>query len=94
MTQSYTLSLAHINDTHSNFEPCRVQFSLNIGQHKLDVTSHSGGYARIGHHITKRVTPLHKPIRLLFSCMVVTASVARYISAILKVRPTPTYSIC
>ncbi|WP_413487801.1 bifunctional metallophosphatase/5'-nucleotidase [Shewanella baltica] len=53
MTQGYTLSLAHINDTHSNFEPSRVQFNLNIGQHKLDVTSHSGGYARIGHHITK-----------------------------------------
>ncbi|MGL5046724.1 MAG: bifunctional metallophosphatase/5'-nucleotidase, partial [Shewanella sp.] len=53
MTQSYTLSLAHINDTHSNFEPSRVQFSLNIGQQKLDMTSHSGGYARIGYHISK-----------------------------------------
>ncbi|SIQ48202.1 5'-nucleotidase [Shewanella morhuae] len=53
MKQSYTLSLAHINDTHSNFEPSRVQFNLIVGHLKLDMTSHSGGYARIGHHIAK-----------------------------------------
>jgi len=53
MTQGYRLSLAHINDTHSNFEPSRVQFPLNVGHKTLDVTSHSGGYARLGYHIAK-----------------------------------------
>lgn len=53
MTQGYILSLAHINDTHSNFEPSRVQFSLTVGQQPLGVTCHSGGYARIGYQITK-----------------------------------------
>ncbi|WP_198780593.1 bifunctional metallophosphatase/5'-nucleotidase [Shewanella putrefaciens] len=53
MTQGYRLSLAHINDTHSNFEPSRVQFTLNVGHKTLDVTSHSGGYARLGYHIAK-----------------------------------------
>ncbi|MEL4388227.1 bifunctional metallophosphatase/5'-nucleotidase [Shewanella xiamenensis] len=53
MTQGYTLSLAHINDTHSNFEPSRVHFSVNFGLKSLDITSHSGGYARLGYHISK-----------------------------------------
>ncbi|MFB2641982.1 bifunctional UDP-sugar hydrolase/5'-nucleotidase [Shewanella bicestrii] len=53
MTQGYTLSLAHINDTHSNFEPSRVQFSLNLGLKTLDITSHSGGYARLGYQISQ-----------------------------------------
>lgn len=53
MTQSYTLSLAHINDTHSNFEPSRVHFSLTLADKVLDVTCHSGGYARIGYHLTQ-----------------------------------------
>ena len=53
MTQRYTLSLAHINDTHSNFEPSRVHFSLNLGLKSLDITSHSGGYARLGYQISQ-----------------------------------------
>ncbi|MEL4280176.1 MULTISPECIES: bifunctional metallophosphatase/5'-nucleotidase [Shewanella] len=53
MTQGYTLSLAHINDTHSNFEPSRVQFSFNLGLKALDITSHSGGYARLGYQISQ-----------------------------------------
>ncbi|QYJ72698.1 bifunctional metallophosphatase/5'-nucleotidase [Shewanella sp. FJAT-51649] len=53
MTQGYTLSLAHINDTHSNFEPSRVQFSFNLGLKALDITSHSGGYARLGYQINQ-----------------------------------------
>ncbi|MFB2800188.1 bifunctional metallophosphatase/5'-nucleotidase [Shewanella seohaensis] len=53
MTQGYTLSLAHINDTHSNFEPSRVQFFLNLGLKALDITSHSGGYARLGYQISQ-----------------------------------------
>lgn len=53
MTQGYTLSLAHINDTHSNFEPSRVQFSFNLGLKALDITSHSGGYARLGYQISR-----------------------------------------
>ncbi len=51
MTLGYTLSLAHINDTHSNFEPSRVQFSLNLEGKTVEITSHSGGYARIGYQI-------------------------------------------
>ncbi|MFB2679641.1 bifunctional metallophosphatase/5'-nucleotidase [Shewanella mangrovisoli] len=53
MTQGYRLSLAHINDTHSNFEPSRVQFSFNLGLKALDITSHSGGYARLGYQISQ-----------------------------------------
>ncbi|MFV0597804.1 bifunctional metallophosphatase/5'-nucleotidase [Shewanella sp.] len=53
MTQGYTLSLAHINDTHSNFEPSRVHFSFNLGLKALDITSHSGGYARLGYQISQ-----------------------------------------
>ncbi|UML94930.1 bifunctional metallophosphatase/5'-nucleotidase [Shewanella xiamenensis] len=53
MTQRYTLSLAHINDTHSNFEPSRVHFPLNLGLKSLDITSHSGGYARLGYQISQ-----------------------------------------
>ncbi|MGL5391847.1 MAG: bifunctional metallophosphatase/5'-nucleotidase, partial [Shewanella sp.] len=53
MTQRYTLSLAHINDTHSNFEPSRVHFSLKLADKALDITCHSGGYARIGYHLAR-----------------------------------------
>ncbi|QYJ79831.1 bifunctional metallophosphatase/5'-nucleotidase [Shewanella acanthi] len=53
MTKGYTLTLAHVNDTHSNFEPSRVQFCLNIAHKSFDITSHSGGYARIGFQLAK-----------------------------------------
>lgn len=33
MSHIYRLSIAHINDTHSNFEPSPVQFSLTAQQH-------------------------------------------------------------
>ncbi|NMH65491.1 bifunctional metallophosphatase/5'-nucleotidase [Shewanella salipaludis] len=50
---NYSLMLAHINDTHSNFEPSRVQFSLNEGGKTLQLQSRSGGYARLGFQIAR-----------------------------------------
>ena len=67
MTQRYTLSLAHINDTHSNFEPSRVHFPLNLGLKSLDITSHSGGYARLGYQISQaRVQAIRSNTPFLF----------------------------
>ena len=51
MKQRYTLTLAHINDTHSNFEPSPVQFSLESQQKTYTLEAHSGGYARLGYQI-------------------------------------------
>ena len=51
MKQRYTLTLAHINDTHSNFEPSPVQFSLENQQKSYTLEAHSGGYARLGYQI-------------------------------------------
>jgi len=51
MKQRYTLTLAHINDTHSNFEPSPVQFSLENQQQIYTLKAHSGGYARLGYQI-------------------------------------------
>lgn len=51
MTIRYTLKLAHINDTHSHFDPSRVQFLLTEQQKQYEVYGHSGGYARIGYHV-------------------------------------------
>ncbi|MBR9728256.1 bifunctional metallophosphatase/5'-nucleotidase [Shewanella intestini] len=53
MAQTYPLRLAHINDTHSNFEPSRVQFTVNQGRQNYRVVTHSGGYARLAFHIEK-----------------------------------------
>lgn len=43
----YKLTLAHINDTHSNFDPSPVQFSLAYGAASYKIHAHSGGYARL-----------------------------------------------
>ncbi|MDO6619906.1 MULTISPECIES: bifunctional metallophosphatase/5'-nucleotidase [unclassified Shewanella] len=51
MPNNYRLSLAHINDTHSNFEPSSVQFSLSVEQQHYHVNTKTGGYARLGHQI-------------------------------------------
>ncbi|MGI2179393.1 bifunctional metallophosphatase/5'-nucleotidase [Shewanella frigidimarina] len=51
MSHIYRLSIAHINDTHSNFEPSPVQFSLTAQQHTYTLEGHSGGYARLGYQI-------------------------------------------
>ena len=53
MTNRYSLKLAHINDTHSHFDPSRVQFLLTHQHHIYEVYSHSGGYARIGYQVAK-----------------------------------------
>ncbi|WP_041419745.1 bifunctional metallophosphatase/5'-nucleotidase [Shewanella violacea] len=53
MPQTYTLKLAHINDTHSHFDPSRVKFSLTNAGKKFDVYSHTGGYARIQHQLNQ-----------------------------------------
>jgi 5'-nucleotidase len=51
MLNSYRLSIAHINDTHSNFEPSPVQFNLSANQQIFTLEAHSGGYARLGYQI-------------------------------------------
>ncbi|WP_299495507.1 5'-nucleotidase C-terminal domain-containing protein [uncultured Shewanella sp.] len=51
MTQTYSLTLAHINDTHSHFDPNDVHFDLNRDGKILTLKSRSGGYARLSHHI-------------------------------------------
>lgn len=51
MSHIYRLSIAHINDTHSNFEPSPVQFSLTAQQRTYTLEGHSGGYARLGYQI-------------------------------------------
>ncbi|GGQ13756.1 bifunctional metallophosphatase/5'-nucleotidase [Shewanella litoralis] len=51
MQKSYRLSIAHINDTHSNFEPSPVQFTLIANQQSYKLKGHSGGYARLGFQI-------------------------------------------
>ncbi|MGI2168613.1 bifunctional metallophosphatase/5'-nucleotidase [Shewanella sp. MF05960] len=51
MQKSYRLSIAHINDTHSNFEPSSVQFTLTANQQSYKLEGHSGGYARLGFQI-------------------------------------------
>lgn len=57
MTQSTTqrllLKLAHINDTHSHFEPSRVRFTLPTQSQPLTLFAHSGGYARIKAQLDK-----------------------------------------
>lgn len=45
--QSVSLTLAHINDTHSYFEPSSLQLKLNIGDHQLEPYVSAGGFARI-----------------------------------------------
>ncbi|MCL1068528.1 bifunctional metallophosphatase/5'-nucleotidase [Shewanella olleyana] len=51
MPTKYTLSLAHINDTHSNFEPSRVQFTLSVDGQQFQANTKTGGYARLSHQI-------------------------------------------
>jgi len=44
---TYSLYLAHINDTHSHFEPSLIQFSLNLDNQALKFEAYCGGYAAI-----------------------------------------------
>ena len=60
MPYKYTLKLAHINDTHSHFDPSRIKFSLTNAGKQFDVYSHTGGYARIGHQINQARTQAEK----------------------------------
>lgn len=53
MKQSYKLTLAHINDTHSHFEPSRVHFKVKHQGTDVDLYSHTGGYARIKYQVDK-----------------------------------------
>ncbi|WP_299569815.1 bifunctional metallophosphatase/5'-nucleotidase [uncultured Shewanella sp.] len=51
MPKNYTLSLAHINDTHSNFEPSKIQFNLTVDGQKYQAETRTGGYARLSYQI-------------------------------------------
>ena len=53
MNTRYTLSLAHINDTHSNFEASAVQFSLVHQGCQYKINAKSGGYARLSFQINQ-----------------------------------------
>ncbi|NKF49999.1 bifunctional metallophosphatase/5'-nucleotidase [Shewanella sp. WXL01] len=82
MQQSYRLHLAHINDTHSNFEPCNVRFTITDKEHTQDpnqngnqgishpqyqVATFSGGYARLGYQIEQaRTKALQSDSEFLF----------------------------
>ncbi|MEE1675796.1 bifunctional UDP-sugar hydrolase/5'-nucleotidase [Agarivorans aestuarii] len=44
---TYSLYLAHINDTHSHFEPTLVHFDVTIEQKAYQVDAYCGGYARL-----------------------------------------------
>ncbi|WP_099611242.1 bifunctional metallophosphatase/5'-nucleotidase [Vibrio fujianensis] len=46
-----SITLAHINDTHSYFEPTSLQLSLNIDQQTLTPFVSAGGFARIATRI-------------------------------------------
>lgn len=50
---TYSLSLAHINDTHSHFDPNHVQFDVQLNDKQFEVYSHSGGAARIAYQVAQ-----------------------------------------
>ncbi|WP_205597671.1 bifunctional UDP-sugar hydrolase/5'-nucleotidase [Paraferrimonas sp. SM1919] len=43
----YRLSLAHINDTHSHFDPSEIRFTLKDNDHSYQLQTTTGGYNRI-----------------------------------------------
>ncbi|MCC4834742.1 bifunctional metallophosphatase/5'-nucleotidase [Shewanella sp. 10N.7] len=51
MPKNYTLSLAHINDTHSNFEPSKIKFNLSVDGQEYQAETKTGGYARLCYQI-------------------------------------------
>lgn len=51
MSDIYKLKLAHINDTHSHFEPTPIRFTLQSAQDLFTVNIRSGGYARIAYQV-------------------------------------------
>lgn len=51
---TYSLYLAHINDTHSHFEPSLIHFSLDIKQQQVKFDAYCGGYAAIETAVTKQ----------------------------------------
>ena len=68
MPNIYRLSIAHINDTHSNFEPSQVKFTLQHQQQSYHLTANTGGYARLGYHIQQarqQAEAKHQPFLFL-----------------------------
>lgn len=51
---TYSLYLAHINDTHSHFEPSLVHFSQQINKQEVKFDAYCGGYAAIETAVTKQ----------------------------------------
>jgi len=51
---TYSLYLAHINDTHSHFEPSLIHFSLNISQQQVKFDAYCGGYAAIATAVSQQ----------------------------------------
>ncbi|TCN81168.1 bifunctional metallophosphatase/5'-nucleotidase [Shewanella fodinae] len=50
---TYRLTLAHINDTHSHFDPSLVQFKVQLQHGQFTLACHSGGYSRIAAQVAK-----------------------------------------
>ncbi|MFQ6371391.1 bifunctional metallophosphatase/5'-nucleotidase [Shewanella sp. YIC-542] len=50
---NYHLTLAHINDTHSHFDPSLVQFKVQLPGGMFTLASHSGGYSRIAAQVNR-----------------------------------------
>ncbi|MCL1073419.1 bifunctional metallophosphatase/5'-nucleotidase [Shewanella dokdonensis] len=50
---TYRLTLAHLNDTHSHFDPSLVQFKVTLQHGQFTLASHSGGYGRIAAQVAK-----------------------------------------
>ncbi|WP_298768669.1 bifunctional metallophosphatase/5'-nucleotidase [uncultured Shewanella sp.] len=53
MTKRYSCKLAHINDTHSHFDPTPIHFNLLHQGKALTLHTHTGGYSRLGFQIEK-----------------------------------------
>ncbi|MCL1125014.1 bifunctional metallophosphatase/5'-nucleotidase [Shewanella surugensis] len=53
MTVIYSCKLAHINDTHSHFDPNRIHFNFEHKDKALSLHTHSGGYSRLAFQIEK-----------------------------------------
>ncbi|GDY28062.1 bifunctional metallophosphatase/5'-nucleotidase [Agarivorans sp. Toyoura001] len=51
---TYSLYLAHINDTHSHFESSLVHFYINLHGQRYQIDAQCGGYARIASAVAEQ----------------------------------------
>ncbi|MDO6574977.1 hypothetical protein, partial [Staphylococcus pasteuri_A] len=53
-SMTYSLYLAHINDTHSHFESSLVHFHINLHGQRYQIDAQCGGYARIASAVAEQ----------------------------------------